>query len=107
MKQANRVSDVIKKEPDNVLWSLYLIRLENGHLYTGISTDIKRRFSEHQTSKGAKYLRGKKNLKLIFNQTIGDRSTALKIEAKIKKLSKPDKEKLISGTIKLQKLLDL
>ncbi|MDX8404152.1 MAG: GIY-YIG nuclease family protein [Mariprofundaceae bacterium] len=86
--------------PDQItdtVWHLYMIRLNNGHLYTGITTDVERRFKEHQAGKGAKYLRGKGELKLVYKQSIGTQSNALKIESKVKKLNKHEKEQLILG----------
>ena len=78
-------------------WYLYLIRVKNGNLYTGIATDVERRFSEHVAGgkKGAKYLRGRRPLKLVFRQKIGSRSQALKTEAAVKKMPKAEKEKMI------------
>jgi len=80
-------------------WYLYLIRVRNGSLYTGIATDVERRFSEHVAGgkKGAKYLRGRGPLKLVFHQKIGNRSQALKAEAAVKKMPKAQKEKLLVG----------
>jgi len=80
----------------NIEWFLYMVRCKGGHLYTGITTDVERRFAEHQSGKGAKYLRGKVPLELVFQQQIGSRSEALKIEALIKKWPKADKEKIIN-----------
>jgi len=88
-------SDPTPTEPE-VTWLLYLIRCKDGTLYTGITTDVDRRFAEHQSGKGAKYLRGKAPLTLVFQQKIGSRSAALKAEASIKKLSKADKETIIN-----------
>jgi len=91
--------------PDNsvsgtpVEWFIYLIRCQNGHLYTGISTDVARRFTEHQRGKGAKYLRGKGPLELVYQQKIGTRSAALKAEATVKKMPKKDKENMIQATL--------
>jgi len=70
-----------------------------GNLYTGITQDVQRRFKEHQEggAKAAKYLKGKKPLKLVFHKKIGSRSQALKAEAKIKKWSKEKKESLIKN----------
>ena len=81
------------------MWHLYLIRTRTGHLYTGITKDIQKRFKEHQEggSKAAKYLKGKKPLKLVFHKKIGSRSQALKAEAKIKKWPKEKKESLIKN----------
>jgi len=76
-------------------WFLYMVRCKNGHIYTGISTDVERRFAEHQAGKGAKYLRGKGPLKLVYQKKIGSRSEALKAEISMKKMSKYDKEKTI------------
>jgi len=78
-------------------WHLYLIRCHGGNLYTGITTDVTRRFEEHQESgpKGAKYLRGRGPLELVLSRKIGSKSLALKIERKIKQLTKAQKEKLL------------
>ena len=84
-------------------WFLYLIRCKHGRLYTGITTDVLRRFEEHKShdKKGSKYLRGKSPLKLVMKKRIGNKSLALKIEAKVKKLSKAKKELLVDGKIKI------
>ncbi len=88
------------------IWFLYLIQCNDGSLYTGITTDVKRRLEEHQgnSSKGSKYLRGKTPLQLVFKKKIGNKSLALKIEHKIKKLSKPEKELLIEKKLTIQEI---
>jgi len=80
-------------------WSLYLIRVNNGDLYTGISSDVERRFAEHVSGgkKAARYLRGKGPIRLVYNLKIGSRSEALKAEAAVKKLPKSTKEDLVNG----------
>ncbi|MHC4322129.1 MAG: GIY-YIG nuclease family protein [Planctomycetota bacterium] len=87
-------------------WFLYLIRCRNGRLYTGITTDVERRFEEHKSGdkKGSKYLRGKTPLKLVMKKRVGDRSMALKVEAKVKKLPKAKKELLVGGKIKIREI---
>jgi len=87
-------------------WFLYLIRCKNGRLYTGITTDVERRFEEHESGgkKGSKYLRGKAPLELVMKKKIGDRSMALKVEAKVKKLPKTKKELLVGGKIKMREI---
>lgn len=77
------------------IWFIYLIRCRHGSLYTGITTDVARRFAEHESGKGAKFLRGKAPLTLVFQQAIGSRSAALMAEAAIKKLSRAEKEHII------------
>jgi len=76
-------------------WFIYLIRCRNGHLYTGISTDVARRFAEHEAGKGAKYLRGKGPLELVYQKRIGTRSEALKAEIKVKNMPRSAKENMI------------
>jgi putative endonuclease len=78
-------------------WFLYMIRCRDGSLYTGISSDVERRFAEHQNGKaaGSKYLKGRAPLILVFQQKVGSKSLALKIEHGIKKLSKAEKDSLI------------
>ncbi|MGY8794565.1 MAG: GIY-YIG nuclease family protein, partial [Woeseiales bacterium] len=74
-------------------YSVYLVRCRDGSVYTGIATDVARRLTEHdQGPRGAKFLRGKGPLTLIYEQEIGDRSLASKIESRVKRLPKMDKE---------------
>jgi putative endonuclease len=80
---------------DMSAYSVYLVRCRDGSLYTGIATDVARRISEHEDGvKGAKYLRGKGPLKLVFQQEIGDRSLASRIESRVKRLTKAEKTDL-------------
>ena len=96
---------------DSPIWFLYIIRGADKSLYTGITTDVLRRFSEHSgtgsgdMSKGAKALRGKRPLILEYSCQIGNRSEALKIEYQVKQLSKIKKEQLITGELGLDVLL--
>jgi putative endonuclease len=78
-------------------WYLYLVRCRDGSLYTGITTDVARRFAEHQGNgdTGAKYLRGRRPLVLVFQKKVVSRSLALGVESRVKKLSKARKEELV------------
>jgi putative endonuclease len=82
----------------NKKWSLYIIRCKDNSLYTGITTDVERRFFEHQNDKvkGAKYLRGKGPLQLVFKKIIGTKSEAAIMEYQIKKLPKEKKEEILT-----------
>jgi putative endonuclease len=86
------------------IWYLYLIRCKGGSLYTGITTDVKRRVEEHRGTggKGSKYLRGKSPLKLVLEKRIGGKSIALKVEDHVKKMTKVEKENLVEGKIKIE-----
>lgn len=79
-------------------WTLYIIRCADNTLYTGITTDVDRRFQEHQAGgqKAAKYLRGRGPLALIYRRRIGARSLASRVEHRIKRMSRAGKEALIS-----------
>ena len=76
-------------------WYLYLIRTALGTLYTGITTDPNRRLKEHTKGSGARSLRGKGPLSLEIALPAGDRSSASRFEARIKKLSHQQKEYFI------------
>ncbi|MBU9814611.1 GIY-YIG nuclease family protein [Rahnella sp. C60] len=83
--------------PVTANWFLYMLRTPTGMLYTGITTDVTRRLAQHQCGKGAKSLRGKGELALAFQCRAGDRSRASKLEIKVKKLSKAQKELLVTN----------
>ncbi len=87
----------MSKNNPNTDWYLYIIRCANSHLYTGITTDIARRFGEHQASgpKAAKYLRGKGPLTLVYQESLADRSEASKREIAVKKYTRQQKLLLI------------
>jgi putative endonuclease len=77
-------------------------------LYTGISTDVQRRWKEHQRggARTARYLRTRKPVDLIFSAMIGERGAALRAEYAIKQLEKPQKEALAKGALALRVVLD-
>lgn len=82
-------------------WYLYIIRCRDDTLYTGISTDVDRRFSQHQSEgyAGSRYLKGRGPLSLVFKEKLGSRSLALKAEHRVKKMTKARKEKLIKDQV--------
>lgn len=87
-------------------WYIYLIKTQNGLLYTGITTDISRRLTQHQQGKGAKFLRGKGQLTLVYQLAVGDRSMALRLEYRIKRLSKKLKERIVAEQPDFKQLID-
>ena len=79
-------------------WSVYLVRCKDDSLYAGVALDVDRRLEEHREGKrGAKYLRGRAPLELVLKRELGDRSLALKVELRIKKLSRKAKKTLIEN----------
>lgn len=80
------------------MWFVYIIRCSDNSLYTGVTTNIERRFKEHQESKkGSKYARAKIPLRVVYQETHINRSEAQIREAKLKKLTKAEKEKLVKS----------
>lgn len=77
-------------------WHLYLVRTAQGALYTGISTDPERRLREHQSGKGARSLRGKGPLTLVWQVEVGERGDALRLEYRLKQLPKAHKLALVA-----------
>lgn len=86
-------------------WHLYILRTADDRLYTGISTDVERRFSEHSRGKGAKAIRHGHPLTLCYQVCLGSRSLALKAEYRIKQLLRSDKLALINATPDAKTLL--
>jgi putative endonuclease len=78
-------------------WSVYIVRCRDGSLYTGIATDVARRLAEHADGRGARYLRGRGPLRLELERRVGSRAAAQSVEARIKRLSRREKERLLRG----------
>lgn len=76
-------------------WKLYILRCGDGTLYTGITTDVEKRFAQHAAGKGAKYTRGRGPLELVYREECGDHSAALKRELEVKALPRQEKLKMI------------
>lgn len=86
-------------------FSLYIVRCADGVLYTGIATDVDKRLAEHASGAGAKFLRGKGPLEIVFAETVGDRSSALQLEYRVKRLSREQKLELVRGERQLTELV--
>jgi putative endonuclease len=90
-------------------FSLYIVECADGTYYTGIATDVARRLGEHNggaltgargtaaRGRGARYTATRRPVALVFTEAFPNRSAALKEEARIKRLSRVEKEKLIDG----------
>ena len=79
-------------------WSIYIIEASDQTYYTGISTNVERRFEEHLTGKqGAKFFNGRKPVAVVYREDGHDRSSASRREAEIKKLSRREKGALITS----------
>lgn len=82
---------------NNHTWYVYLLRCNDNSLYTGITTDLKRRLHQHNNSKqGAKYTRARRPVALVFSEEASNRSAASKREHQVKNLTKVQKEHLVA-----------
>ncbi len=81
---------------DKNTWFLYIIRTESGYLYTGITRDVALRVATHQSGKGAKYLRGKTGLHVVYQAALADRSIASKEEYRVKQLTAAERRILVT-----------
>ncbi len=79
------------------MYYVYLIECEDGTIYTGVTTDIQRRFKEHSSGKGGTYTRSKKVKKVLYTEKYKDRSGALKRESEIKGWRREKKLNLIKN----------
>ena len=82
-------------------WFVYIIEASSGRLYTGVTTDVSRRYKEHlavydqKGRKGAKFFRGDKPVSVVYQEACESKSLALKREYYIKTLSRARKQALI------------
>ncbi|WP_434637913.1 GIY-YIG nuclease family protein [Sulfurimonas sp. NW7] len=83
-----------------MVYYVYILQCSDNSLYTGITTDLKRRVSEHNHSeKGAKYTKIRRPVRLVYNEEHTNRSSASKREYEIKKLSRSEKLKIIKRRV--------
>lgn len=77
-------------------WSLYVVRTRGGELYTGIARDVLRRLAEHEAGRGAKCLRGRGPFELAYSVALGERGLALRLERRLKRLERAEKQALLA-----------
>ncbi len=77
------------------MYFVYIIECGDTSLYTGITTDIKRRFKEHKAGVGGHYTSAKEVVKIVYTEEHPNRSSALKREAEIKGWTRQKKLALI------------
>jgi putative endonuclease len=78
-------------------WTVYIILCSDNSLYTGITNNLPRRFSQHGNAKGAKYFRGRQPVKIVYAEDGYNRSTGSKREFAIKQLKHTEKMLLIQS----------
>jgi predicted GIY-YIG superfamily endonuclease len=81
-----------------VTWFVYMLRCRGGSLYTGITTDLRRRVAAHRAGRGSRYTRSHLPVRLVYRERRATRGAALKREAAIKRMSSTAKRRLVRGS---------
>ena len=76
-------------------WWVYMLRCRDGSLYTGVTTDVERRFAQHRAGTGAKYTRSHPPEAIVYREELPDKPAALRRELAIKGLRREGKLRLI------------
>ncbi len=79
----------------NMTWTVYILECADGKLYTGITTDLLRRISEHETGRGARFTKGRGPFRLVYKEPCKSRSAAAKRELEIKAKTRTEKLAMI------------
>jgi putative endonuclease len=82
-------------------WHAYLLRCADGTFYAGATNDLKKRLAAHNAGTGAKYTRGRGPVSLAWKRRVKDRGAALKLEARLKRLTRKEKSALTRGVFRL------
>ena len=83
-------------------WIVYILKCSDESFYTGITNNLKKRLEMHISGTGSKYLRGRLPIKLIYKESLANRSQASKREIEIKKLNKREKLLIINYKNKIK-----
>lgn len=78
-------------------WFVYILHCADNSYYIGITPDIEKRLTLHNSGKGAKYTRGRIPVTLLYSEQFENKSQASKREHELKKLTRKEKEELIKG----------
>jgi len=78
-------------------WSLYILRCRDGSFYTGVTTDIDRRFREHEEGRASRFTRTRRPVVLVYQEKCGSRSQALLRECAVKSMDRRGKGDLVAG----------
>lgn len=80
------------------IWTVYIILCSDNTLYTGITNNLDKRLKQHNAEQGAKYLRGRKPLQLVYAEDGHNRSSASRREYSIKCFTRQEKINLINSS---------
>ena len=78
-------------------WYVYILECRDHSFYVGITNDLERRVREHDAGTGGKYTRSHRPVRLVHQEALKTKSAALIREAVIKRLTRKEKERIVSG----------
>src|SRR5439155_4296197 len=78
-------------------WIVYVLRCAGGSLYTGITNDLTRRLERHRAGTASAFTRSRRPVRLVYQERQPTRSAALRREAALRSLSRPEKLALVLG----------
>jgi len=76
---------------------IYMVKCADGTYYTGWTNDLENRLAAHNAGTGARYTRGRGPVRLVYKEECEDKQSAQRREWAIKKLTRAQKEQLVSG----------
>lgn len=85
----------------------YILKCRDNTLYTGWTNDIRKRFRQHQAGKGAKYTKGRGPVELVYLEVSETKQEAMSREAKIKHMTRKEKDMLIADPAWMDRLREL
>jgi len=105
---APRNTETAIAKDGNKAWYVYILCCGNGALYTGVTTDVRRRLREHQTNGrlAARFTRAFPPVELVYRCCVGDKKTAYQVEYRIKRLNRRQKAIVIAENFSKTKLLE-
>jgi len=98
MPKARKKTEAVKADA----WVLYILRCSDGSLYTGVTTDVKRRTAQHNAGTASRYTRSRLPVRVAYQEPATSRSSALKREWAVKSMARLEKESLIRAAGRVQ-----
>lgn len=82
------------------IWYTYIVQCADGSLYTGYTVDdLAARIRAHNEGRGARYTQSRRPVTLVWHREFSDAHDARSLEAKIKRLTRKEKESLLKRTL--------
>ncbi|MES9971938.1 MAG: GIY-YIG nuclease family protein [Candidatus Thiodiazotropha sp.] len=88
----------MSKQAEHQSWYVYIVRCADHTLYTGITKDVEKRVTQHNSGSGAKYTRGRIPVELVFTEGVQTHGDALRREYEIKRMSPAVKRQIIEAS---------